>query len=133
MHQGIVRPKPLVLSLENATLWADGSLSLADEQIDMRAVSAPKDFTPASLRTPIDVRGPLAKPAISIEPSRIVARAGAAVLLGLLNPLAAVVPFLDPGAPNAAHQADAQCSAVAHRAEAHRLGQAGASGRGRSS
>lgn len=119
-----------MLSLADATLWADGDLSLADEQIDLRVVSAPKDFTPVSLRTPIEVRGTLAKPAISVKPSPIVARGAAAVLLGLLNPLAAVVPFLDPGAPNAAHQADAQCSAVAHRAEGVGLRQvAGSPGR----
>jgi hypothetical protein len=124
VHNGVVRPMPLVLSLDNATLWADGYISLADEEIDLRTVSAPKDFTPASLRTPLEIKGPLAKPSVSLTPSPIVARAGAAVLLGLLNPLAAALPFFDPGARDAAHREDAQCAAVAQRAEAHGLGSA---------
>jgi uncharacterized protein involved in outer membrane biogenesis len=124
VQKGVVRPKPVVLSLDNATLWADGYIALADEQMDVRTVSAPKDLTPVSLRTPIEVKGTLAKPSISLDPSRVVARAGAAVLLGLLNPLAAVVPFIDPGARDAAHRADTECAAIAQRAEAHRLGRA---------
>jgi uncharacterized protein involved in outer membrane biogenesis len=124
VQKGVVRPRPVVLSLDNATLWADGYVSLADEQLDVRTVSAPKDLTPMSLRTPIEVKGPLAKPSVSIDPSRVVARAGAAVLLGLLNPLAAVVPFIDPGERDAAQRADTECAAVAQRADAHRLGRA---------
>jgi len=127
VQMGVVRPRPVVLSLDNATLWADGYVSLGDEQMDVRTISAPKDLTPVSLRTPIEVKGPLAKPSVSIDSSGIVARAGAAALLALLNPLAAVVPFVDPGARDAAHRADAQCAAVAQQAQAHRLGRTASS------
>ena len=107
------------MSLDNATIWADGQVSLADETLNVRAVSSPKDFSPLSLRTPIDVRGTLSKPIVSIEASRPVARGGAAVLLGLLNPLAAIVPFLDPGARDAAKKEDSECAALVKFARLH--------------
>jgi len=110
VRKGVIRPRPLVVSLDNATVWADGYVSLGEETMDLQVVSAPKNFTPLSLRTPIALKGPLSKPSVSIEPSHIVARAGAAALLALLNPLAAVVPFADPGARDAAHAADRDCA-----------------------
>ena len=113
--KGVLRPKVFVVSLDNATIWADGEVSLADEQINMRALSSPKSFSPFTLRTPIDVKGSLSKPSVSIEPSRLAMRGGAAVLLGLLNPLAAVIPFVDPGAREAAQKEDADCAAIAKR------------------
>jgi AsmA family protein len=115
VSDGVIRPQVFVVSLDNATIWADGEVSLADEQMNVRAVSAPKDFSPFTLRTPITVKGPLSKPTVSLEPSRLVGRAGAAVLLGLLNPLAAVVPFLDPGARETAKREDAECAALLKR------------------
>ena len=115
VDKGVLRPKVFVVSLDNATIWADGQVSLADEQIDVRALSSPKSFSPFTLRTPIDVKGPLSKPAVSIEPGRLAARTGAAVLLGLLNPLAAVIPFFDPGAREDAIKEDSQCAALAKR------------------
>ena len=43
-------------------------------------------------------------PCLSIEASGPLARARTAVVLGLLNPLAALVSFLDPGARDAARK-----------------------------
>ena len=115
VSNGVVHPKVFVVSLDNATIWADGQISLKDEQLDVRAVSAPKDFSPFTVRTPIDVKGSLSKPKVSVEAKPIVARAGAAVLLGLLNPLAAVIPFVDPGARGEARKEDGQCAALLKR------------------
>ena len=119
IDKGVVRPRVFVMSLDNATIWADGQVSLADETLNVRGVSSPKDFSPLSLRTPIDVKGTLSKPIVSIEASRPLARGGAAVLLGLLNPLAAIVPFLDPGAQDAAKKEDSECAALVKSARLH--------------
>jgi uncharacterized protein involved in outer membrane biogenesis len=113
---GVVRPRVFVVSLDNATIWATGRVSLKDETLDVKTVSSPKDFSPFTLRTPINIKGTLSKPAISVQAAPLVQRAGAAVLLGLLNPLAAIVPFLDPGAREAARQEDRDCAALARKA-----------------
>ena len=56
-----------------------------------------------------------ADPAVSIEPSRLAARAGAATLLAFLNPLAAIVPFMDVGNNEDAKRGAAKCQALAQR------------------
>ena len=85
---------------------------MKSEALDLRAVVSPKDFSLFALRTPIHVRGTLAKPSVALEPGKLAGKAGAAVLLSLLNPLAAIIPFVDPGAHQAAKDAAAQCAAL---------------------
>lgn len=107
---GVVTPKVFVVNTKDSTVWIDGTLSLKTEALDLRAVVSPKDFSPLALRTPIHVRGVIASPAVSLETGKLAAKTGAAVLLGLLNPLAAIIPFVDPGDRTAAKDAAAVCA-----------------------
>ena len=109
---GVATPKVFVLDNKDSTIWIDGNVSLKTEALDLRAVVSPKDFSPLTLRTPIHVRGTLGKPSVALEPKKLAGKAGAAVLLSLLNPLAAIIPFVDPGARQAAKEAAAQCAAL---------------------
>ena len=109
---GVATPKVFVLDTKDSTIWIDGTVSLKTEALDLRAVVSPKDFSPLTLRTPIHVRGTLGKPSVALEPKKLAGRAGAAALLSLLNPLAAIIPFVDPGARQAARDAAAQCAAL---------------------
>ena len=59
------------------------------------------------------VKGTFAKPAVSLELGKLAGKAGAAGLLALLNPLAAIIPFIDPGAKKSAAEADSECAALA--------------------
>jgi len=59
------------------------------------------------------VRGTLGKPAVSLELGKLAGKAGAAGLLALLNPLAAIIPFIDPGSKKDAAQTDSECAALA--------------------
>ncbi len=107
---GVATPKVFVMNTKDSTVWIDGTVSLKTEALDLRAVVSPKDFSPLTLRTPIHVRGVLAQPSVSLETGKLAAKAGASLLLALLNPLAAIIPFVDPGSRDAAHQADAECA-----------------------
>ena len=109
---GVATPKVFVLDNKDSTIWVDGTVSLKTEALDLRAVVSPKDFSPLTLRTPIHVRGTLGKPSVALEPKKLAGKAGAAALLALLNPLAAIIPFVDPGARQAANEAAAQCAAL---------------------
>ena len=95
--KGVARPKVFVVNTRDSTIWIDGTVSLRDESLDLRFVVSPKDFSPLTLRTPVRVRGTLGKPAVSLELGKLAGKAGAAALLALLNPLAAIIPFIDPG------------------------------------
>lgn len=113
--KGQLRPRALVLDTGDSTLWVEGSLSLATEALDLRAVVLPKDFSPLALRSPVTVKGTFAAPAIGVEAKPIAMRAGAAALLALVNPFAAVLPLLDFGSSDEARRADANCRALAQR------------------
>jgi len=111
--KGVARPKVFVINTRDSTIWIDGTVSFRDESLDLRFVVSPKDFSPLTLRTPVRVRGTLGKPAVSLELGKLAGKAGAAGLLALLNPLAAIIPFIDPGAKKDAAQTDSECAALA--------------------
>lgn len=114
-EQGLFRPRVFVLDTKDSTLWVDGSLSFATEALDLKVVTTPKDFSPFTLRTPLRVRGSFADPTISLDKGRLGTRLGAAALLGLLNPLAALIPLIDPGSSEDAQRGADQCRALSAR------------------
>nr|HET7860392.1 AsmA-like C-terminal region-containing protein [Caldimonas sp.] len=113
IEHGVATPKVFVLNTRDSTIWIDGTVSLRDETLDLRAVVSPKDFSPMSLRTPIHVKGTFAQPKVSLELGKLAGKAGAAGLLALLHPLAALIPFIDPGAQKDAKESDAECANLA--------------------
>jgi uncharacterized protein involved in outer membrane biogenesis len=108
---GVVRPRLLVLDTVDSTVWMDGTLSLANETLDLRAVVAPKDFSLVTLRAPLHIRGSFAKPAVAIEKGPVGLKLGAALVLGLINPLAALLPLVDTGNAKEAQANAASCKA----------------------
>ena len=117
-EKGVLRPRVLVLDTRDSTVWSDGSLSLANEALDLRLLVSPKDFSPLALRTPVHVRGSFADPDVSIEKGPVATRVGAAALLALLNPLAAVIPFFDAASGDDAQRGAQACQALAARLSA---------------
>ena len=115
VENGLARPRIFVIDTRDSTIWFTGSLSLASEALDLTAVVSPKDFSPLTLRTPIHVKGTFSAPSVSLDKGTIGTKVGAAALLALLNPLAAVIPFIDPGAQDDAKREAAQCAALAER------------------
>ncbi len=119
-QDGIFRPRVMVLDTTDSSVWIDGSLSLASETLDLRAVVMPKDFSPLTLRTPLRVQGSFANPEVSIEKGPLGLKLASAFLLGLINPLAALIPLIDPGDADAARQGAAGCQGLMQRGKAKR-------------
>ena len=118
--RGVFRPRVMVLDTTDSAIWIDGSLSLATEALDLRAVVTPKDFSPLTLRTPLLVRGTFASPAVSIEKGPLARKLGVAFLLALANPLAALLPLIDRGESDAAKAGDVGCKGIQQRSNAQR-------------
>jgi uncharacterized protein involved in outer membrane biogenesis len=97
LSQGRLRPSLLVLDTSDSTLWLDGTLSLAEETLDLRAVVAPKDISLLSLRAPLQITGSFAQPRVAVAKGPLGSSLASALLLGLLNPLAAWIPLVDLG------------------------------------
>jgi uncharacterized protein involved in outer membrane biogenesis len=111
---GTLRPRLLVLDTSDSTVWVDGSVSLATEQMDLRAVVAPKDFSILTLRSPLHIQGSLSQPKVSVEKGPLGLKLGSALLLGLLNPLAAILPLVDVGSRTQARANAAGCEVRMH-------------------
>lgn len=114
--KGVFHPQPWVLDSSDSTIWVEGSVSLAQETLDLRAVVVPKDFSLLALRTPLRVRGSLAQPVITFDKGRLSLKLAAAwVLATVLNPLSALLPLLDTGDAAAARRGALQCQQVRAR------------------
>ncbi len=112
---GELRPRVMVLDTTDSTIWIDGSLSLATESLDLRAVVTPKDFSPVTLRTPLRVRGSFADPQVSLEKRPAGLKLAGAFLLGLVNPLAALIPLIDTGSTDEAASEVTGCEYLRQR------------------
>jgi uncharacterized protein involved in outer membrane biogenesis len=111
VSSGTLRPRLLVLDTIDSTVWVDGSVSLATEKLDLRAVVAPKDFSVLTLRSPLHIQGSFAHPTVTVEKGPLGLKLGAALLLGLVNPLAALLPLVDTGSQKEARTSAANCQA----------------------
>jgi uncharacterized protein involved in outer membrane biogenesis len=116
VERGVVKPRVLVLDTRDSVVSVDGQLSLASEALGLRVVVMPRDFSPLALRTPLRVQGSFAVPVVNIDKGRLAGRLAASLLLGLVNPLAALIPLVDPGDDAAATREAAACRDLAQRA-----------------
>ena len=106
---GVFTPRVMVVDTTDTTVWVDGSLSLATEKLNLRAMALPKDFSPLTIRAPLNVTGSFANPQVSLEKKPVGLKLAASALLAIINPLAAVIPLLDSGDSKEAKQRAAGC------------------------
>ena len=106
---GVLSPTVAVVDTADTTLWVEGSLSLATEKLNLKAMALPKDFSPLTLRSPLNITGDFASPQVSLEKKPIALKAIAAGLLAFINPLAAIIPLLDSGDTKDAKEHAAGC------------------------
>jgi AsmA family protein len=119
IRDGRVVPRVLMVDTRDSTLWIEGQLSLASEQLDLTARAAPKDWSPLALRTPVRIQGRLSQPVVSLEKGPLVRRLVPAALLAVVaQPLAALLPLIDTDDDEAAKKAAAACREVAQRYQA---------------
>ena len=107
VKDGIAKLDPVVVDTQDSAITAEGTVDLHTEKLAIKVEAHPKDPSLFSARTPIEVTGSLLAPKASPKKEGLAKRAGAAAALGvILGPLAAVIPFIEPGdAENANCQA----------------------------
>ncbi|GIZ53132.1 AsmA family protein [Noviherbaspirillum aridicola] len=104
VEKGVLRPRAFVVDTDQAELALDGRILLGEEKLDLTIHPHPKGVQLLSLRTPLHVRGSIAKPELEADRGVLALRAGSALALGLLAPLgAALLPLIEvgPGETNA--------------------------------
>jgi uncharacterized protein involved in outer membrane biogenesis len=94
---GIGKTRTFLLDTEQTEILGEGSVNFADEYFDLTLKPEPKHPDILSLRSPLHIYGPFAHPDFGVDKTAIAERAGATIALGLLNPLAALLPLLETG------------------------------------
>jgi AsmA family protein len=109
---GVARSKVVLVDTKDSTLWLEGTVSLADEKIDLEVKVNPKDFSPLALRSPLQVNGQISAPVVSIKKTPFIGKLVSAIVLGAISPLAAFLPLIDVG-DDSANLPLAACRAAA--------------------
>jgi uncharacterized protein involved in outer membrane biogenesis len=86
-----------VIDTAKTQVVGSGQFDLAHETFSLHVEPKPKEPGLLSLRTPVDLKGTFSHAEVSIEKKPIVARAGAAVALAVINPFAALIPLIETG------------------------------------
>ena len=97
VKDGRAKTAPFVIDATDTVLSVEGWLHLGEEKINLTARAEPRDVSPFTLRTPVDITGTFLDPQIKPRKGPLVARGAAAIALAAINPLLAIIPFVDPG------------------------------------
>ena len=73
------------------------------------------DFSPLTLRAPLQITGSFANPQVFLEKKPIGIKLASSLFLGLLNPFAALIPLFDYGDTKEAKSLTKGCEALMHR------------------
>lgn len=115
-QQGQLTPDVAIVDTADTTMLLTGALSLASEKMDLRLVAQPKDASPFTLRVPLRIEGKLSNPSILPESKPLARKIMRSVVLGLINPFAAIIPMIDMGENNLGHN----CQNVLDRLNAYK-------------
>ena len=95
---GVMTARTIVFDTGVMNISGKGSIDMRNETMNIELLGHPKKLTLFRLRAPIVVSGSLKSPDVGIKSGAIPEQAGAAIALGLIaTPLAAILPFIDPG------------------------------------
>lgn len=97
VKNGVGQSRLLVVDTEQTRLDGVGGFNLKDERFAFTLEPKPKKPGILSMRTPVYLHGTFSEPHMSFEKSHMAMRAGSAVALALINPIAALLPLVEKG------------------------------------
>jgi uncharacterized protein involved in outer membrane biogenesis len=97
VKQGVATPQAMVIDTTDTVVGVVGDIALRDERLNLVFHAEPKDVSLFVLRSPIHLEGSFKDPNVRPEAGPIVARVAAAALLGAVNPVLALLPFIETG------------------------------------
>jgi uncharacterized protein involved in outer membrane biogenesis len=113
VKDGVAHADSFVVDTTDTIIKVEGSVSLAEESLDLETKPYPKDMSPLALRTPLMLKGPLRDPRIRPKPGPLAARAAGAVALGAIAPPLALLALIETGPGK-----DANCGELLAEAKA---------------
>lgn len=111
---GVLHAGTLVFDTGVVRAEGSGTVNLDSETLALRMRGKPKEVRLLRVMLPVTVGGTLRHPQLGVDVAGATSQLGAATALGVvLTPLAAVLPFVDPGLAE-----NADCSALLGKAKA---------------
>lgn len=105
---GVMRADNIVVDTGPVLITGSGTVNLDSERMAFNIRGHNKKFRLVRVLLPVTAEGPIRRPKLGVEPGAALAQGAGAVGLGaLISPLAALLPFVDPGLAK-----DANCGAV---------------------
>ena len=102
VKQGVMTARTFRLETDDTIVDVSGTVNLAKEEIDLDIQPANKTVRIFTLRSPLYARGTFKNPDVGVETGPLLARAGTAVVLGVVaTPFAALLPLLNVGTDEA--------------------------------
>ncbi|WP_223392221.1 AsmA family protein [Caulobacter segnis] len=112
VKNGVMTTNHLVADTGVVLAKGRGTINLETERMDFRIEGDSKKPRLVRLFIPITIKGPFLAPKIGLEPGKAVGQGGVAAALGsLINPLAALLPFVTTGEAK-----DADCAGLVSEA-----------------
>lgn len=108
VRRGTATARTFVIDTTPVLARGTGTIDLGAETMNLRIDGETKQARLIRLWSPITVRGPLTAPRVGIESGEVAGQVGLGAAIGaLINPLIALLPFVDPGLAE-----DANCGAL---------------------
>ena len=97
VQNGVMNTNAFVFDTAIVKVEGGGTINLKNEEMDLKLNPRPKDSSVASLNSPVYVRGTFGHPKPMPDVPRLAAKGVGAVLMGIINPLLAVLPLVKEG------------------------------------
>ncbi len=98
IKDGLATTRLFVFDTENAIIHINGTANFASEQLDLKINPESKGLRLFSLRSPLYVRGPFAKPSAGVQAVPLALRGSGMVALGVvIGPAAGLLALVAPG------------------------------------
>ncbi|WP_194790250.1 AsmA family protein [Pseudomonas sp. UFMG81] len=105
IKDGLATPRLFVFDTENAIIYVNGTANFASEQLDLKINPESKGVRLFSLRSPLYVRGPFAKPSAGVQAVPLALRGAGMVALGVVvGPAAGLLALIAPSSGDAPNQ-----------------------------
>jgi uncharacterized protein involved in outer membrane biogenesis len=97
VKKGIMSANAFVFDTSAVLVEGAGTINLQTEAMDLTLNPKPKDSSIASLNTPLFVRGTFSDPKVAPEWGKLTAKGIGALVMGIINPVLAVLPLFKEG------------------------------------
>ena len=110
---GVLTARNLVLDTDPVLAKGSGTIDLRDETLNLTLEGKPKAFRLIRIKAPVTLTGHILSPHVGIKAGRAPLQGAEAVGLAVVaTPLAAIIPFIDPGLAK-----NADCAGLLSEAE----------------